>query len=418
MAHKATFKIGMLLPICFPEFQMRLTKQNVNQLTIPDGKSEHIEFDETLPGFGVRLRIGGKPKWIVQYRIGKKQRRITIGSVEAIDPDQARSQAKTTIAKVQLGGDPQTDKHSVRAKAKETLLVVIGTYLSTYSAANLKPNTLKEVRRSLMAHWKPLHEVQVHTLTRGMIASRLGEIAIHNGPFASNRSRAYLSAMLNWAVTQGLLESNPAHGTGKIAKEVARERVLSDDELALVLKHAGSGDYGAIIRLLILTGQRREEVAAMEWGEIDFSRAIWSIPGSRTKNKLPHDVPLSAEVIAILQSVIRREQRPWVFGSGDGPFSGWSKSKAALDARINNDLNSRLSQVKTAQSWRVHDLRRTVTTRMGDLGVLPHVVEATLNHISGHKAGVAGVYNRSVYSKEKHSALEVWGKHVSSLITL
>jgi len=394
---------------------MRLTKQNVNQLTIPDGKAEHIEFDEALPGFGVRLRKGGKTKWIVQYRIGKKQRRITLGSIKAIDPEQARAQAKTLIAKVQLGGDPQIEKRAVRAKARETLLVVIKAYLSSYGTINLKPNTLNEVSRSLMAHWRPLHEVQVHTLTRGMIASQLTQIAIQNGPIASNRSRAYLSAMLNWAVTQGFIETNPAHGTGKIVKEIARDRVLSDYELALVLKHAGSGDYGAIIRLLILTGQRREEVAAMEWGEIDFSRAIWSIPGSRTKNKLPQDVPLSADAIAILQSVIKREQRQWVFGSGDGPFSGWSKSKAALDTRINNDLRKGLSQTKEIQSWRVHDLRRTVTTRMGDLGVLPHVVEATLNHISGHKAGVAGVYNRSVYAKEKLSALELWGAHVRSL---
>lgn len=394
---------------------MRLTKQNINQLAIPDGKTEHIEFDEALPGFGVRLRKGGKTKWIVQYRIGKKQRRITLGSITAIDPEQARAQAKTVIAKVQLGGDPQIEKRAVRAKAGETLLVVIKTYLSSYGAVNLKPNTLNEVSRSLMAHWRPLHEVQVHTVTRGMIASQLTQIAIQNGPIASNRSRAYLSAMLNWAVTQGLIETNPALGTGKIVKEIARDRVLSDDELALVLKHAGSGDYGAIIRLLILTGQRREEVAAMKWGEIDFSRAIWSIPGSRTKNKLPHDVPLNADAIAILQSVIRRGQRQWVFGSGDGPFSGWSKSKAALDARINNDLRTGLSQTKEIQPWRVHDLRRTVTTRMGDLGVLPHIVEATLNHISGHKAGVAGVYNRSVYAKEKLAALELWGTHVRSL---
>jgi len=391
---------------------MRLTKQYVNKLVIPEGKTEHIVFDEALPGFGIRLRKGGKKTWIAQYRIGAKQRRITIGSVEAIDPDEARTQAKTYIAKVQLGGDPQIEKQVVRTKAKETLLVVIETYLSTYAAANLKPNTLKEVSRSLLAHWKPLHEVQVHSLTRGMIASQLGDIAVQRGPIASNRSRAYLSAMLNWAVTQGLIETNPALGTGKATKELARERVLSDNELALVLKHAGSGDYGAIIRLLILTGQRREEVAAMEWGEIDFSRAIWSIPGSRTKNKLPHDVPLSLEAIAILKSMIRREQRPLIFGSGDGPFSGWSKSKAALDARINNDLGSQSMAIKP---WRVHDLRRTVTTRMGDLGVLPHVVEAALNHISGHKAGVAGVYNRSTYAKEKLSALELWGAHVSSL---
>jgi integrase len=165
-------------------------------------------------------------------------------------------------------------------------------------------------------------------------------------------------------------------------------------------------DYGRIVYLLALTGQRREEVGGMRWDELDLDARLWRIPPERTKNHRPHDVPLSGPALQILAKVIRRD-RPFVFGEGDGPFQGWSKAKSALDKRI-ADAGS------TPAPWRLHDLRRTVATRMGDLGIEPHVVEAVLNHVSGTKAGVAGVYNRSLYAGEKRAALALWADHVMS----
>ena len=394
---------------------MRLTKPIVNGLKIPDGKAEIIVFDDQLPGFGVRLRAGGKRTWIAQYRVGTKQRRVTLGTVEALDPDKARRCARDVIARVQLGGDPQVEKHTARAWAQDTVGSIVHKYLSSYAERNLSAKTLVEVRRNLTSHWKPLHEAAAHSLRRSAVAGRLAEIATENGPYAANRARAYLAAMFSWAIEQGLVDDNPVAGTGRITKEVSRDRILSDAELALIWQHSGAGDYGSIIRLLILTGQRREEVAAMLWSEVDLAAGVWTISAERTKNKRAHDVPLSAASIAILHDTPERVDRDYVFGVGAGAFSGWSKAKVALDKRILAALCKNDPKAKPKALWRVHDIRRTVATRMGDIGVQPHVVEAVLNHVSGHKAGVAGVYNRSAYAAEKQSALSIWAAHINSI---
>ncbi|WP_046867480.1 tyrosine-type recombinase/integrase [Microvirga massiliensis] len=392
---------------------MRLTKQTLAKLSLPAGKSDHIVFDDDLPGFGVRLRAGGKRVWIVQYRVGSKQRRVTVGTVEALDPDRARQAAKAALAKVQLGGDPQTEKAEGRARAAVTLGAVSKRYLEERAKPNLKPRSYEEVERHLTRHWAPLHELPIHKVLRATVAARLAEIAKENGRFASNRARASLSAMFSWAMGEGLVEVNPTIGTNKATEEVKRDHVITDAELKAIWQACQDDDYGHIVRLLILTAQRREEVAAMTVGELDLADqkvALWSIPKERTKNGLPHDVPLSATAVAILNSAPRREGRELLFGSGEGGFQGWSKAKAALDKRV------AAAGVKV-RPWRLHDLRRTVATRMADLGTLPHVVEAILNHISGHKSGVAGIYNRATYAKEKREALNAWAAHVAGLLS-
>ena len=203
---------------------------------------------------------------------------------------------------------------------------------------------------------------------------------------------------------QGFTDANPVVGTRKAVDEIARDRVLTDAELAAVWRNAGDADFGAIVRLLILTGQRREEVAAMTWDEVDLASATWRIGGDRTKNARSHYVPLASQAVGLLRTVERRDGRALVFGSRKGPFSGWSKAKASLDARMSAALGHPLPP------WRLHDVRRTVATGLADLGALPHVIEAVLNHVSGHKAGVAGVYNRSVYATEKRAALDLWAE--------
>ena len=216
-----------------------------------------------------------------------------------------------------------------------------------------------------------------------------------------------------------MAETNPVLGTRRAIDERPRERVLTDDELALIWRNADGSEYGIILRLLILTGQRREEVGGMSWTELNFETAVWRIPGARTKNSRPHDVPLGELAIGLLRGKERVVGRDLVFGL-KGPFSGWSKAKKALDQRIvadtrtSNSLPAQSSnQARDADPWRLHDVRRTVVTRMADLGVLPHVVEALVNHVSGHKAGVAGVYNRSTYTREKAAAISMWEAHLS-----
>lgn len=388
---------------------MKLTQGTANEAALPPGVRDKILFDDTLPGFGLRLREGGKRTWIVQYRVGAKQRRVTLGTTETVKAVEARKRAQTALGKMHLGQDPQVEKAEARAQAAVTLGSVVNGYLARYAARRLKPGTFTDVERYLRRHWASLSRLPVQKVTRADIATRLAQIADESGGFAANRARAALSALYAWAIAEGLTDTNPVVGTRKAVDEVPRDRVLSGAELTAVWRQAGAGGYGAIVRLLILTGQRREEVGGMLWSEIDTAGAVWHIGAERTKNGLAHDVPLSVPALAVLSGLERRGERELVFGSRDGPFSGWSKAKASLDARVSASLEH------APPPWRLHDVRRTVATRLADLGVMPHVIEAVLNHISGHKAGIAGVYNRAAYAAEKRAALTLWGEHVAAL---
>jgi integrase len=398
-----------LLPKCFPAvFIMKFTDASVARLKLPEGRGELLVFDDSLPGFGLRIRAGGKRTWIVQYRIGARQRRLSLGGIAAIEAAEARRRAKAVLARIQLGQDPQAEKLAARApKAHEiTLGDLVERYL-LYAQRRLKASTYSGVVLHLRRHWRLLHSHEIQGLERRHVAAQLSQIAEKSGLYGANRSRAALSALFAWAIGEGLADSNPVVGTNKATDEIARDRVLDDGELRLVWLCAGKGQYGMIVRLLILLGQRREEVAAMRWSELDLDKRLWRIAGERTKNGLPHDVPLPDAVIGLLAAHRGRPGRDLVFGEGTGPFQGWSNAKRALDAR--------LQAAGMTAAWRLHDLRRTAATRMADLGVQPHVIEAILNHISGHKAGVAGIYNRASYSTEKKAALSLWADHVTAI---
>jgi integrase len=178
---------------------------------------------------------------------------------------------------------------------------------------------------------------------------------------------------------------------------------LTSDEIAIVWRALASDDFGDIVRLLLLTGQRREEIGGLLWREVDLDAGKITLSPHRVKNGRAHIVPLSAPALAVIEAR-RRNGRDYVFGRGEGGFSGWSRCKERLDRRIGH-----------LPSFVLHDIRRSVATGMGDLGIQPHVVEAVLNHISGHKAGVAGIYNRNTYEFEKRAALERWANHVETV---
>ena len=331
--------------------------------------------------------------------------------MKTLDGGEARKHARTALSKTHLGHDPQSEKAAARApKPREmTLGDVVERYLP-YAERKLKASTYSGIVLHLRKHWQPLHGHELQNLERRHVAAELGRIATTSGLYGANRSRAALSALFGWAIGEGLTDTNPVVGTNKATEEVSRKRVLTDEELEAVWRTAGRGDYAAIVRVLILTGQRREEVGGMLWSEIDLKAATWRIGAERTKNGLAHDVPLSAPALTNLSALNRREGRDLVFGAGDGPFQGWSNAKGALDARMSAALGP------APAAWRLHDIRRTVATRMADLSVQPHVIEAVLNHVSGHKAGVAGIYNRSAYAAEKRAALDLWARHVAALV--
>ena len=302
---------------------MRLTRPNVARLAVPPGKTEIIVFDEALPGFGVRVRLGGKRTWIAQYRLGSKQRRVTLGTTDTLDPEEARRRAKSVLGAVHNGDDPQARKAEARARASITLGTMAANYLERFAAERLRPKTLAESRRYLIVSWKPLHGLGLNEIDRRAVAVRLSEITRENGPIAANRARVALSAFFNWAMREGLSESNPVIGTNRAADERSRDRVLSDEELAVIWSACRDDDFGRIVRLLILTGQRREEVGGMKWSELDLARGLWTIPGDRTKNGRTHEVPLSVSVRDLLGRTSLALRSGSLFGEGKGSFQGW-----------------------------------------------------------------------------------------------
>jgi len=388
---------------------MRLTKINISKVVVPSGKSEIIEFDDDVPGFGLRVRAGGSATWIFQYRQGSKQRRLSLGSAAAISAQNARERATELHARVRLGEDPAGQKIESRTRAVETLGSILRPFLLVKKAA-LKPRSYVEVERHLLQHAKRLHGMQLTAIDRRTIATLLTELAAKSGPSLANSVRASLSTFFSWAMCEGLADSNPIVGTNQAVTKGARDRVLTDDELRLIWNALSSNDYGDIVRLLALTGQRREEIGSLRWQETDFDKAVIALPAERTKNSKPHDVPLSPAALAILKARPHLAGRDYIFGSRANGYLGWASNKVGLDARI--------ATKGTVSPWRLHDLRRTVSTRMHDeLGIPPHIVEAVLNHVSGHRAGVAGVYNRALYAKEKANALTRWAEHLASIIT-
>lgn len=392
----------------------RLTRQSVAALTVPPGKADAFGWDSEVPGFGVKVSAGGSRRWVLQYRPQGQRaaKRLTIAAVDALSLDDARREARKLLAGAITGNDP----HAAKAKAKATpaAALTVGDLATRYldhCATRQREGTLYQTRLHLTKHWQPLHALAADRVRRADVAAQLATLAGTSGGVSANRSRAALSALYSWAIGSGLVEMNPVVGTLKQAEERPRERVLTDAELHAIWHGCKDDAHGRITKLLMLTAQRREEVGGLSDDEIDYGAAVWTLPAERSKNHRAHDIPLSAPALAILRDAPRVDGRRFLFGERDSGFSGWSRSKLRL--------GERLTKAKTpVPEWTLHDLRRTAATVMADrLGIAPHVVEAILNHYSGHRGGVAGVYNRAAYATEKRAALNAWGAFVSDLVT-
>ncbi|CAL75161.1 putative phage-like integrase [Bradyrhizobium sp. ORS 278] len=383
------------------------------------------DHKEAVRGFGVR-RQRGTPVYVLKFRASGRQRFFTIGPHGSPwTPEKARKEAKRLLGLVAQGKDPAAERELLTLQTADTFRKVADEYLKT-AKQKQRPRTYSEIERYLLGVWKPLHQLPMSQISRRHVAARVGDIATNNGAVTAARARSALSAMFNWAIREGLeIPANPVLGTNRPAAPRSRERVLTDGELAEIWTGLEDDDYGRIVKLLILTAQRRDEVGGMRWAEIDGSRCLWTIPGSRTKNHREHALPLTEAAMLLLPAA--SVGREFVFGDGprrkgDAPrgFSGWSKSKAALDEGLLAKRKERAGVGETVNpmpEWWLHDLRRTAATVMADqLGVLPHIIEAVLNHVSGHRAGVAAVYNLARYEAEMRAALTAWASHVDRLV--
>jgi integrase len=351
-------------------------------------------WDTYCTGFGARRQTNGC-FYYVRYRHNGTQVVRSIGRHGPWTPDTARAKARQLLGQVAGGTDPFTE-----ALAGEGFATTIDRYLERKRAL-LKARSFSEAERYLRNYSTPLHGLRLAQIDRRKIAALLGDIETNSGPVARNRARSALSSCFAWCISEGLLEINPVQGTAKANENGSRERVLSRDELRTLWRGLEDDHFSNIIRLLLLTGQRRNEIGLLRWGEVDLVRQQINLPAARVKNGREHSIPLSRQALATLNRLPRRNASDYLFG--DRGFLGWSAPKTTLDQRIG------------IAPWRLHDLRRTCATQLGELGVQPHHIEAILNHYSGHRAGVAGVYQRAKYEGEMRSALQKWADHIDQI---
>jgi integrase len=437
---------------------MKFTKSALEKVACPPGKKEFYAWDDTLAGFGLRAYPSGKRVWVCYYRTDNKtQRRETLGDFRVLDLDEARDRARRLLTKVADGIDPvaereAAEKAKVEAAAERLRRLTVGQLVEKYVATHV-PNLAVRWRgmvvRQLRVNAKPLHDMVAEDVAPKHVAGLLNEVAASATPGVANQVRANLSSMWAWGIKRGLLEmaANPVINTAKpLDKPQSRDRVLSDAEVALIWRCTSElGTYDRIVRLLLLTACRRNEIGEGRWREVtleaDKQAGMWLLPAARSKNKLPHEIMLSAlaveqlpergETDAPIFAVKTRGKAPKDQSKGKPatqPFSAWSDSKATLDSRINDAMLKDFVELHGREPhdgevhvipWTLHDFRRTFSTWANEGGILPHEVEAVLNHVSGTaRKGVAGVYNKAAYRSQKRAALLAWERHIRRLVGL
>jgi integrase len=351
-------------------------------------------WDAHVSGFGARRQTNGL-FYYVRYRHNGTQVVRSIGRHGPWTPDTARAKARQLLGVVAGGTDP-----FAQSLSGEGFATAVDRYLER-KRRSLRFGSFRDTERYLRQQASPLHSLRLSQIDRRKVAALLGDVEASSGPVARNRARSALSAFFTWAIAEGLLDANPVTGTAKANEGASRERVLTRDEIVALWRGLGDDPFSDIVRLLLLLGQRRDEIGELQWTEVDLVLKQITLPPSRTKNGREHTLPLSGQALAILDRQPRRNSSEFLFG--ERGFNNWSFAKSVLDKRLG------------LAPWRLHDLRRTCATQLGELGVQPHIIEAVLNHVSGHKAGVAGIYNRARYEADMREALQRWADHVERI---
>jgi integrase len=393
--------------------------------TLVDGLAPGaLVWDTEIVGLGVRRQTTERKHYVLRYPIPQrgttKQRIMSIGRHGNLTVDEARINAKKLLGLVASDRDPLIERRL--AKKPKPAETSFAKAVEDYIAAKLdewKPGTAVQVTHHLRALAKPLHPLAIGAITRTEVAEALKKIQRDSGPVARNRTRTSLSALFKWLDQMGRVPdgTNPAAGTAIVDEGHSRDRVLSHAELAEVWAALGDDHVSDIVRLLILTGQRRDEITKLRWSEIDFDKALLTLPPARTKNKRTHELPLAPQALAILRRWANREGEERSGANDARVFDpvGWDPRKKKIEAAILAKSRAVDPKAKPMPHWTLHDLRRTAATGMAQLGVLPHVVEAVLNHLSGFRSGVARIYNRNSYLPEMRAALELWAAHVRKM---
>jgi integrase len=381
----------------------RLTKTTVGKLVCPPGRKEAFYWDAEISGLGLRVYPSGRKVWVMQYRdAGSRTRRHPIGPAPAIDPAAARKLAGDLLRRVAGGANPSVERRQARKAA--TVGDIFEAYL-THAEKEQRPSSFDQTRRNLRKYAARLHREAVADIDRAAVSGLHQRLGTDAGRVQANRVLASLSAAWVWALRTGLAGGdNPAAYVPKFSEQ-PRERVLSPDELKLIWRSTeGQSRYDRIVRMLLLTACRRQEIGGTRWTEIEGDVLV--VPAARMKRGRPHEVPLTPLALAQLPE---RGDDGCVFSTSDDGFEGWSGAKKALDQRI-------AALAAPLPAWGLHDLRRTFSTMAHERALAePHIIEAVLAH-EGAQSGVAGVYNRAAYRDQKRAALDAWAVLVVDIV--
>src|SRR5262245_28014992 len=387
----------------------RLTVRSVEALK-PRPVRQEIP-DSFLPGLYLIAQPSGAKGWAVRYRHNGTTRKFTLGSYPAIDLKAARELGAKALRAVAEGRDPGREKLEARSARIDSVDLVVEEFLDRHVRRSNRARTQEETERLFRLHILPRWRGRmIRDISRRDVIDMVDRIVDGGSPVAANRTLTVAKTFFNWCVARDILTASPAQGVKPPTAEKSRDRILDDAELKCVWEAAGQVGYpfGTMTRLLIATGQRRDEVAKMRWEEVDFKRCLWTLPRERVKADRPHEVPLSTLALDILKAVPRLAGSPYVLTTnGAAPSSGFGKNKKKLDGLLPADMTP----------WRLHDLRRTAASGMARLGINLPVIEKVLNHASGSFAGVVGIYQRHSFADEKRAALEAWGRHVNALVS-
>jgi integrase len=359
--------------------------------------------DLLLPGFGVRVSVNGKKSWFAVARVNGRQVRHTIGNYPTVALGEAREAARLVLKDIQLG--LYAPAKATPEATPPTLNEMIYQFIDIY--AKPKNRGWKAVQ-STFRKFSSLNDMPIGHVTRADIVKVLDGIAANGTPIAANRAMSAIKKLFAWCLDRGAISMHPLVGLRKPGIERSRDRVLSDPELQSFWRASQElgFPFGPVFQLMALTGQRRGEVAGMQWSQLKLDEAVWTIPANIAKNGRAHEVPLSGPALDLIQRLPRFAGADLVFTTtGISPISGFGRAKDRLDFLMG----------PTAE-WRLHDLRRTTASGMARLGVAPHVIEKVLNHVSGEISGVAAVYNRHGYQTEKREALSQWATHLEKLM--
>jgi integrase len=419
--------------------KMKITKRAVDAAPVPT-KGDTYYWDTELRGFGLRVTPRGVRSYVVQYRLpGRPARRTTIGiHGSPWTPETAEKRARAILFDVKVGDDPVV---AARKRERAAVDLEFSKYVETFSDTYLRRewgDSWGDSKRQLELHVIPqLKGRSLPEIERYEVSAVINRL--RDRPALARNTHAVLRKLFAWAVDQGDLAVSPICAAPPMVK--ARKRVLTPDEVVAVWQ-ASFGlnrPMGEFVRMLVITLQRRNEVAEMPWSELSQANAMWRLHGDRAKNDTDHLVPLNPPAIDLLNRMamgpVLREgatAKPWphrgfVFSTtGSTPISGFSKVKARLDAlivpilqKLADDRADALGVARervALHAWRLHDIRRTGTTQMQALGVPIEVTEKVINHRSGETAGIRGVYNLHAYSDEKRKALDAWAEYLDRLI--